>query len=74
MGIPGKTTRVTIDVDIGSEPISGQVELDGRRTTAFVGWSALTELIEEARTRPRPDGEHRRKREEPTGRAGRAPT
>ena len=44
-----QTTRITIDVDVGSEPISGQLELAGKRTELFVGWSALAELLEEAR-------------------------
>jgi hypothetical protein len=43
------TTRVTIDVDVGSDPISGHVDLGGR-TEMFVGWSELAELLEEART------------------------
>jgi hypothetical protein len=41
--------RVTIDVDVGSEPISGQVDLAGKRTEMFVGWATLAELLEEAR-------------------------
>ena len=44
-----RTTRVTIDVDVGSDPISGYVDVAGRSTEAFVGWSALAELLEEAR-------------------------
>jgi hypothetical protein len=49
VGAAGQTTRVTIDVDVGSEPISGQVNLAGKRTEMFVGWSALAEFLEEAR-------------------------
>jgi hypothetical protein len=41
--------RVTIDVEVGSEPIAGQVEFAGKRTERFVGWSTLAELLEEAR-------------------------
>jgi hypothetical protein len=43
------TTRVTIDIDVGSEPIAGQVDLAGARREMFVGWSELAELLEEAR-------------------------
>jgi hypothetical protein len=49
LGSARQTTRVTIDVNVGSEPISGQVDLCGKRTEAFVGWSTLAELLEEAR-------------------------
>jgi hypothetical protein len=50
VGAAAETTRVTIDVEVGSEPISGQLDLAGKRTELFVGWSALAELLEEART------------------------
>jgi hypothetical protein len=49
VGSARQTTRVTIDVNVGSEPISGQVDLAGKRTEAFVGWSMLADLLEEAR-------------------------
>jgi hypothetical protein len=44
-----QTTRVTIDLDVGSDPISGQLDVAGRPTETFVGWSALAEILEEAR-------------------------
>jgi hypothetical protein len=44
-----ETTRVTIDIDVGSDPISGSVDIPGGRAEPFVGWSALAELLEEAR-------------------------
>jgi hypothetical protein len=54
MSAARQTTRITIDVEVGSEPISGQVELPGKRTEAFVGWSMLAERLEEARTGMQP--------------------
>lgn len=45
-----QTTRVTIDIDVGSDPISGHVDVAGTPTETFVGWSALAQLLEEART------------------------
>jgi hypothetical protein len=50
VGAAAQTTRVTIDVEVGSEPIAGQADLAGKRTELFVGWSTLAELLEEART------------------------
>jgi hypothetical protein len=44
-----ESTRVTIDVDVGSDPISGHIRVAGRSTETFVGWSALAELLEQAR-------------------------
>jgi hypothetical protein len=41
---------LTIDIEVGSEPISGQVDVGGKRTQTFVGWAALAELLEGART------------------------
>jgi hypothetical protein len=51
MGSAPQTTRLTIEVEVGSDPIAGQVDLDGKRTERFVGWTALAMLLEEARTR-----------------------
>jgi hypothetical protein len=45
-----QTARVVIDIDVGSEPISGAIELGGTGTQRFVGWTALAELLERART------------------------
>jgi hypothetical protein len=41
---------VVIDVDVGSEPISGEALVPGKQTQAFVGWAVLAEILEEART------------------------
>jgi hypothetical protein len=49
-GLVTQTTRITIDIDAGSDPISGHIMLPGRATTVFVGWSALAGLLEAART------------------------
>jgi hypothetical protein len=49
MGSPRETARLTIAIDVASEPISGQVDLGGNRQQVFVGWTALAELLEEAR-------------------------
>jgi hypothetical protein len=48
--VAGSTTRLTIDIEVDSEPITGRVDIDGQLTRAFVGWTALADLIESART------------------------
>jgi hypothetical protein len=45
-----QTAHVTIDVEVGSEPISGHASIDGERTERFVGWTALAVLLEAARS------------------------
>jgi hypothetical protein len=50
VGSARQTTRVIVDIEVGSEPISGQVDAAGKRTELFVGWSTLAELLEEARS------------------------
>jgi hypothetical protein len=50
VGSARQTARLTIHVEVGSKPISGDVDVDGKRTERFVGWTALAVLLEEART------------------------
>ncbi len=50
MGSAGQTRRLTIDIEVASEPISGKLSVGGKQTEMFVGWTALAELLEEART------------------------
>jgi hypothetical protein len=45
-----QTTRVIVDVEVGSDPISGHADVEGKRTERFVGWTALAVLLEAART------------------------
>lgn len=38
-----------LDIEVGSEPIRGQVSVTGRTSEAFNGWIELTGAIESAR-------------------------
>ena len=45
-------TQVTLDLEVGSEPIAGRLSDDDGTTVAFVGWLELAAALERAiRTR-----------------------
>jgi hypothetical protein len=46
----GRSTRVQLSVDIGSEPISGEVTVETEHPRPFSGWIELTAAIESARS------------------------
>jgi hypothetical protein len=52
------TSRLIIDVEIRSEPISGQVRVGLAPPQAFTGWTVLAEAIEKARRGADEEGAH----------------
>jgi hypothetical protein len=44
-----RTARLTLELDIDAQPVSGQLQLDGSIARDFDGWLELTSLIETAR-------------------------
>ena len=38
--------RIWVDVELGRDPISGEVQADGGRQRSFVGWLGLISAIE----------------------------
>ena len=46
--------HVHLEIDLGSDPITGQVSEDGARGRDFSGWIELVEAIEDARISPAP--------------------
>ena len=52
-------TDLHLNIEVGSDPISGWVEREGSESTRFDGWIELVSLIESARD-SRHDGQEQR--------------
>lgn len=50
-GSDGAVIRVSLEVDLDTEPIAGTVEVAGRSPISFVGWIRLASFLEDLRTR-----------------------
>jgi hypothetical protein len=44
-----RAIRVTLQLDVGSDPLSGTVSIEGRQQRRFQGWIELAAAIESAR-------------------------
>jgi hypothetical protein len=42
-------TKLHLQIKVGSDPISGSVDVEGRESSKFSGWIELVALIESAR-------------------------
>jgi hypothetical protein len=49
MGAPVQPLRISIEIDPGTEPVSGNITLPGAAPRAFVGWMELVHAIDRAR-------------------------
>ena len=50
----GRCTRVEVSVEIGSDPITGEVAVGAARPEPFSGWIELVAAIEAARSEQTP--------------------
>jgi hypothetical protein len=49
MGAPVQPLRISIEIDPGTEPVSGNITLPGAAPRAVVGWMELVHAINRAR-------------------------
>jgi hypothetical protein len=49
MDVTRRAAQMQLSIEIGSEPISGQVAVAGGNSQQFCGWIELVETIESAR-------------------------
>ena len=52
--MPQPCTQVALSVDVGSDPISGQVKVASGPVASFSGWIELAAVIESARAAQAP--------------------